>query len=278
MNKKYFEVVEKLEEVFPSTVRCDYTKISPEELWNKVLMFLEECNLIFPEHIMNEIERDVREVGRYVYGKSTHLTGNIGENKDLGFNQNHYFIKDNVARLKSNLMKRIYKRMINYSGFYAPEKFGEETIIRKHINLDNIINYITEMLTITTEKGDKFDFNYLTLWVQQIFLYFGLEPQEEYMGFDEDFEFVYANINRLIPNSMIYHGSPRYGDFGLEYESSSVDMSKLNANTRTAINNICQCIYRKCNKKLNNRANFLPNNHDDFKDYDLFSIDGKHTR
>lgn len=275
MQKKYFEVVKKLEEVFPSTVRCDYTQISPDELWNKVLMFLEECNLRFSEHIMNKLERDVREVGRNVYGKYTHLMSNITAKKDLGFDQNHYFIKDNVARLKSELMKRIYERMITYSESYAPEKFGEESIIRNHISLDSIINYITEMLTITAEKGDNFSFNYTMAWAQQIFLYFGLELQEEYLDFDKDYEFILSSISRLIPDSRIYHGNPRYGDFGTEYESASVDMSKLSANTKATINKISQCIYRKCNKKLNNRGNSSLNT---YGDYDLFSIDGKRTR
>ena len=105
-----------------------------------------------------------------------------------------------------------------------------------------------------------------------------LELQEEYLDFDKDYEFILSSISRLIPDSRIYHGSPRYGDFGPEYESASVDMSKLSANTKDAINKISQCIYRKCNKKLNTRGNSSLNTSGDFEDYDLFSIIGRHTR
>ena len=54
MEKKlaYFEVMERLEKVLPSTVVFDYTKINGDELWERVESFLEDSKLKFSSEFL----------------------------------------------------------------------------------------------------------------------------------------------------------------------------------------------------------------------------------
>lgn len=256
MEKKqmtYFEIIEHLEEILPPTTEFDYTQISPEDLWQRVLNFINETNISISKDKLKDIESIFKNKISYLYKKDTHLLGWTKPNETNGFDQNHYFIKDSVIYLKKILMKEIYKEKIINKDAYLKEQFGEESHIRKHISTINIKNYISNMLMITAEKGDRINIESPIRWAEQIFLYFGLELPQYYDDIDPDYEELskIANLlEDLFRSSLVYHGQSRQGDFGIEYASSSIDMKKFSENARIAINRIVEYIHERCQLML----------------------------
>jgi len=249
----YFEIMERLENALPSTVECDYTKISPDELWEKVLNFLDETNINFSNDILQELEKNFKFHGSKLYKKTTHLLKNLNEGRDLGFDQNHYFIKETVAILKTMLMEKIYKQRIHRTNGYFKKEFGEEADVRKHISEEAIKRYVMNMLIITTEKGAGIQMEFLSRFVQQIFLYFGIETTgiNYYNEEAAEEERIISNIIEDIKyNSTDYHGTPKQGDMGIEYESSSLNMDRFNQETQKAIIIIVKYITQRCQTML----------------------------
>ena len=100
----YIELIKELDEIFPPTTEFDYTKLSPDELWNKIDSFINKHGftrqnstdrIIQPPHInaaeLESLKRTIFNAQEVLYGMD-HVarSGNIA-NENHGFDQNNYF-------------------------------------------------------------------------------------------------------------------------------------------------------------------------------------------
>ena len=244
----YFEVIKLLEKALPSTVEFDYTKINGEQLWERVLIFLNEAQLELPNDFMKNIELEFKGLGDRLYGKKSHVLSDIRKKEDMGFDQNHYWIKDNVCHLKTMLMEKIYnKYYISERDGYERNNFGELEKVREHVSEEEIKKFVINHFVITKEKNaSKIELIFPYLIAKQIFLYFGLEVDKQY-DYDQDVSMVCEIITNVFEHSRVYHGERKREDGIERYESSSIDMDRFNLETQKAIEKIVKFISHKCN-------------------------------
>lgn len=249
-SKTYFKMMKELDRILPSTVRLDYTKISPEELWLNVRKFLDSVGLsksISVEELEN-LQNKIMNMQRNIYNKKTNLlykTDNVG----LGFDQNNHTIKAQIVEMRVMLMGLIVSKQTKYSmtgeyrDFYD-EKMGSVNEIKESINRDAIAKYVTETLTISKEDQDMYNLN-PHLIAESILLHYGYKCDED----DEVINIIEGLIDDAIRKSTEMQGERH--SWG--YDSASQNSQTFNEKINESIQKIVYYIERLTNKMLDER-------------------------
>lgn len=181
----YIEIVKMLDEILPATTCLDYTQVLPEELWAKVDNLLLTIGLK-DDFLIKEIEvlkDSVLSIQRINYNKKTTVIQNSNQDKDYGFNQNNYWIKNKVFEIRKQIMDFIIDKsyfeyaMASTEGSAYGERIGNIEEIEDFIQPVRIRNYVTEILTMSKEKNDKYRLEPYMI-VKEILTHYGIQKEE----------------------------------------------------------------------------------------------------
>lgn len=205
MNKKqlsYIEIIKKIDEVFPLVSKFDYTKISPEELWDKLYDALDEIRLIdrLDEGELDELRKHITFQQQYVYGRTYTVHSNVASSREHGFNQKNYFINNNVMQMREEVFELLEeKHMIrfvrpgirHYQGEDLIEEYsdnmGSTDEVREYIEPESIEDYIKELFDFTKEDNDNFNVDVLLLY-RTIMHHYGFNADADELDFSGKFE------------------------------------------------------------------------------------------
>lgn len=205
MNKKqlsYIEIIKKIDEVFPLVSKFDYTKISPEELWDKLYDALDEIGLIdrLDEGELDELRKHITFQQQYVYGRTYTVHSNVASSREHGFNQKNYFINNNVMQMREEVFELLEeKHMIrfvspgirHYQGEDLIEEYsdnmGSTDEVREYIEPESIEDYIKELFDFTKEDNDNFNVDVLLLY-RTIMHHYGFNADVGDLDFSGKFE------------------------------------------------------------------------------------------
>lgn len=225
MDKKYtyFEVLDKLDEIMPETTDFDYTKLTAEELWQKVSNLLSEIG-IFQKLSEKEIENLKKLIDRQevLYGRMTARVHNSLRSE--GFDQNNYFLKTTVLWMKTRLTDLIIEKGyydLEYADYEYRDNIGTIDEIEAHISPEKIEEYISKLLTVSTEVRDNPSMSDAHMVIiQSIFQHFGIKKEQ--FKPDELDNIIRSKLNKATSQSMIY-----FADFN--GGSENVYESRFNA-------------------------------------------------
>lgn len=205
MNKKqlsYIEIIKKIDEVFPLVSKFDYTKISPEELWDKLYDALDEIGLIdrLDEGELDKLRTNITSPQGYVYGRTYTVHSNVASSREHGFNQKNYFINNYVMQMREEVFELLEeKHMIRfvrpgirrYQGKDLIEEYsdnmGSTDEVRKYIKPESIEDYIKELFDFTKEDNDNFNVDVLLLY-RTIMHHYGFNADYRDLDFSGKFE------------------------------------------------------------------------------------------
>ena len=239
----YLGVISKLEDIFPSTTTLDYTKITPEEIWEKVEDFLKEIKVLSKmslEEIKN-LEFQIKSNQNMLYGKTTSVTINSFSEKDHGFDQNNYRIKEIVLNMKSIVMDMVMEKgrythdraVIGYNGY--TEGTGTIEEIEETINHDSIKKYIKSLLTISKEDNDLYRIELFQI-ANEILRHYALEEME--YSQQEVKQYIANLIRNAIDKSATFRGE--YHSYG--YEGVDHNPEVFNSEVSKIIEELVMCI------------------------------------
>lgn len=242
MNEKtYFEIMNELDVALPSTVELDYTKLSSDELWERISDFLGSVGIRKEDFKSNYdwLELSVRNLS--LYNKKRHAFGMNNE----GFDQNNYSIKNAIAGIKIYIMNLIKERFYACSNYYT-DSFGSVDEIKSSIAPEMIEKYISDLLTITKENNDLFGVHsgYIA---DEILMRYGLSGERD------DYVFISSLIDKAISNS-----SNMNGVIVVDIDQIRVDhdSQKFNEDVSSVIKEIKGFIVEKSNALLNGRLEY----------------------
>ena len=205
MNKKqlsYIEIIKKVDEVFPLVSKFDYTKISPEELWDKLYDALDEIGLIdrLDEGELDELRKHITFQQGNVYGRTYTVHSNVASGREHGFNQKNYFINNKVMQMREDVFELLEeKHMIRfvrpgirrYQGSNLIEEYsdnmGSTDEVREYIKPEFIEDYVKELFDFTKEDNDNFNVDVLLLY-RTIMHHYGFNADYGDLDFSGKFE------------------------------------------------------------------------------------------
>ena len=163
MEMRYFEFVEMLDTVFPSTLECDYTTISPDEMWLRVDNILKSSGIRFSEKEIHAIRDKICSKPPYGIGNQYDLynrksySGNRTQQGD-GFDQNHWYIKQNVMEMRCAILHIAHEKLVDRSNFIHMKysnKIGTYEDIDKHIDREKIYKHISDLMIMSKERRES---------------------------------------------------------------------------------------------------------------------------
>ena len=238
--KTYIEIMKKMEFVLPSTVYLDYTKILPEELWERVYNLLEYsgCLSKMSDSELYNLRFQIIEGQRHI----RFVHGNSNENK--GFDQNNNSIKNYVLSMRFEIFETIKKLYNPHNSYFDNNKYnrcmGNVDEIKEYISEENVREYIMNLLTITKETNALYDLYYV---VRDILLHYN------FSGDNDAYEFISKLLDDAVNKSANFKGDLHsYGYDGVEHNSQ-----RFNAEVKIIIDEIVNYIVRKANALLEKR-------------------------
>lgn len=259
MDKKntYFSIIKKLDEILPSTVELDYTTVNPEELWEKIYNLLDSVGLVqrMSESDLNDLKSNIIYFQGSNYGKTHTVMMNV--NSEFGFDQNNYFVKNNVVSMRNAVMKIIEKKCIISWNEHYDDRCGTVEEIDKIVAPDEIRKYIVELLTFTKEKNDSYRIE-TSMYVKDILLRYGLfcgvSEKEMFFGGETQDDKLYKRLDNLIEDAILKAANlvgDFHSDFG--YEGVAYNSKKLNSEMSKVADKIIELVVQLSTQKLNKR-------------------------
>ena len=94
----YFKLVKLVDQIFPSRSELDYTKITTEELVERVGEVIRSSGLDIDANKILTIQNSVRDEHRFIYGRTSNY---IGNGKSPGYDQHNYYIQRSYIDMKN---------------------------------------------------------------------------------------------------------------------------------------------------------------------------------
>ena len=244
----YFEIIKLVDELFPSTSELDYTKVSTEDLISRIEAKTEESGMqISPERI-EAIRKSIRENQRFVYQRKTNLVSTID---DPGFDQNNYFVKSQVIRMKNDAFRAIHGpidwiRMVDKDGSYSTSEFGDVETIESVVTQENVEKYLRDVLSVTCSDKDNLAtslFDISTI-VVNILNHFGIRHGSSISS--DTYDRVSNLVEKVVNKTIRGEGRVYPGNSDTLYQQSFeryvTDMSSYNSEIETLVKKITAII------------------------------------
>lgn len=269
----YIKFISLLDEILPQTTELDYTKIPPKDLIDKIKNFI---NTYYPNNNQSKLNKVLDDIEYNIlnnlYNKKTHVFMNATRDnpEDYGFDQNNYYIKEQVLTMKRAIIRYIYgpdELLLCWRKSTPPdyeeqksylaydEKFGSVEEIREFIKRENIEKYITSTLTITKESEDGTPGIMDTYRVAgDILNHFGLVGGGSY---SDEFKKVKKEIENILYEAM-YKSTTYKWDYKYKGQISSahIDMNQVQLLLKEQINKITDIIENHTQKALKETIEF----------------------
>lgn len=179
----YIGIVKKVNSVFPSTADVDYREVQSEELWRKVYDCIRDLGLLekFTDDELKVIREYVTTEQKKNYHKKAVVKMNIGSDYNYGYDQNNYYFKQSVLRMKNYVLNTIITKARYHFDLVMDEfdsydkNIGSIKEIEDYISIERIEKYLGKLLKISKEDNDYYRLE-LSLFVKDIFLNYGLNP------------------------------------------------------------------------------------------------------
>ena len=219
----YLKIRKAVEEAFPQTCDCDYTKLTPDRLLTIIHDSLKNAGLLENENLkkIGDLFYQIRKIQENVYQRKSAVVG-VSESKT--FDQNNYFLVSQVLQMKNKIMSYFIDDIHLYGRTevkkdritnYTP-KFGANDEIEVLISREAILEYISKAFILTKEDIDGLYIDVIRQELKKdIFYHFGILDDDDVLS-----DLIDKCIDEAKISASTYTGkyNPEYG-----YEGVKVD-------------------------------------------------------
>ena len=219
----YLKIRKAVEEAFPQTCDCDYTKLTPDRLLTIIHDSLKNAGLLENENLkkIGDLFYQIRKIQENVYQRKSAVVG-VSESKT--FDQNNYFLVSQVLQMKNKIMRYFIDEIHLYGRAevkkdritnYTP-KFGANDEIEVLISREAILEYISKAFILTKEDIDGLYIDVIRQELKKdIFYHFGILDDDDVLS-----DLIDKCIDEARNSASTYTGkyNPEYG-----YEGVKVD-------------------------------------------------------
>ena len=219
----YLKIRKAVEEAFPQTCDCDYTKLTPDRLLTIIHDSLKNAGLLENENLkkIGDLFYQIRKIQENVYQRKSAVVG-VSESKT--FDQNNYFLVSQVLQMKNKIMRYFIDEIHLYGRTevkkdritnYTP-KFGANDEIEVLISREAILEYISKAFILTKEDNDGLYIDVIRQELKKdIFYHFGILDDDDVLS-----DLIDKCIDEAKISASTYTGkyNPEYG-----YEGVKVD-------------------------------------------------------
>lgn len=250
-NMSYVKIMKELDLVLPQTTQLDYTKVTKEELWDRIYNYLDKVVTLawIEEETLEELKGLIRQYD--VYGIKTRQL--YPKEEDYAtFDQNNYYIKQMVNSLREKVIKIICEDR----GFHHNDDacygiaIGTVDEISEFVSYKSIEKNIRNLLTYTKEKHDRIRINDFGI-VDEIFLYYGLDEASYNGCYNKVIDDAKEKIRYMLANAII-DSYRLYGEYG-NYHSVTQNLETANKMIAQTIKPIVDIVFKLASSKLNER-------------------------
>lgn len=220
----YLKIRKAVEEAFPQTCDCDYTKLTPDRLLTIIHESLKNAGLLENEDKVKigDLFYQIRKIQESVFQRKSAVVG-VSESKT--FDQNNYFLVSQVLQMKNKVMRYFTDKRSLYGRAevkkdritnYTP-KFGTNDEIEVLISREAILDYISKAFILTKEDIDGLHIDVLRQELKKDILYhFGILDDDHVLS-DLIDKCIYVAKNSA--STYIGKYNPEYGYDGVKVDN-----------------------------------------------------------
>lgn len=249
----YLKIRKAVEEAFPQTCDCDYTKLTPDRLLTIIHDSLKNAGLLENENLkkIGDLFYQIRKIQENVYQRKSAVVG-VSESKT--FDQNNYFLVSQVLQMKNKIMRYFIDEIHLYGRVqvkndritnYTP-KFGANDEIEVLISREAILEYISKAFILTKEDIDGLYIDVIRQELKKdIFYHFGILDDDDVLS-----DLIDKCIDEARNSASTYTGkyNPEYG-----YEGVKVDNIIFSNQLKKEVSDIVDEIERITKKAYENK-------------------------
>ena len=242
--------IEKMKELFislPNPSEFDYTKVTKEELWEKIYNYFVKIGFsseyLSSDEKIDELRRTIDNYN--LYGKNKYLL--YGDGTD--FDQNNYFIHRTINEIRLKILKIVRASKRDYDS-----SVGEIEEIADFISIKIVEKFVTTLLTMSKEKGDLFrlkEFDISDIIFDYYLLDYDIYNADSYIIIGDKKVIAKEYVESRI-SDIVFKCATFVGEYG-KYESVSHSSESYNVAVSQAVKPITMVIIEMAIKKLNKR-------------------------
>ena len=235
----YFDIIDLIDRVMPPKSEFDYTQITSKDLIARFNKEIEESGFYFKEETLVSARKTIIYHQDRLSGRTSNFLGR-NDGKERGFDQNNYFIQNEISEMKCELIRTIgnTQDLLHAGDTFYTRKFGSVEEMRPRMTRDKVEEYVKEVLTFTWEESDTIRPESYQL-AADLLLHFGVSNENRFYGENPGSK-IASMIENMEFGSRDFHGPRDSEGF---YNSSTTNAKRHVGVLENAIFEITEYLY-----------------------------------